>query len=227
VSLQPISLTSEIEQYVNCAKNSALSTETSITWNGAGNTVRKKTPRANLGFPTAGQGTAWAEDSPTGLANENTVILTGPANNTQLIVAYAWRNFRRWILDKLVINVGFCMNASANAGNDVNFDTVQLTLQEFYPNAAPKDIIPPTGPISTGHTTLTGAGSQVFIYEEPFTPNYKLEDNSYIVLGLQMNCTGGTATRQEGILPAFPFQKTNATKWYSQSGVYLLGRGIL
>lgn len=213
---------------MNCGKGrGSLTTETSITWNGAGNTVIKKAPRTNLGFPATGQGTVYAEDSPTGLANENTIISTGPANNTQLIVTYAWRNFRRWILDKAVINVGFCMNASANAGNDCNFDTVEITLKELYADGSTLDIIPPTGPVSTGHTTLIGAGSQVFIYEEPFVPNHPLQDNTWILLGLQMNCTGGTATRQEGILPAFPFQKTNATKWYSQSGVYLLGRGTV
>jgi len=227
LSLQPINFTAEIEQFINCGKNSALTTETSITWNGASHTLKKKAPATNLGFPTAGQGTAWAEDTPTGPASENTIILTGPANNTQLIVCYAWRNFREWLLDKAVFNIGLAMNASANAGNDCNFDTAQFKLQEVFSNGAVKDIIPPTGPISTGHTTLTGAGTQSYIYEEPFVPNWKLSNNTFILVTIQMNCTGGTATRQEGILPLFQFQKTSATKWVSQSGVYLLGRGVV
>jgi hypothetical protein len=225
LSLQPISLSSEIEQFINCGKNSALTTETAITWNAAGHTLKKSAPLTALGFPTAGQGSAWAEDSPTGPASENTIILTGPANNTQLNVNYVWRNFRKWILDKAVLNIAVSMNASANGGNDCNFDSVDISLKKFVSGQA-YDLIPPFNK-STGHTTLTGAGTQSFILEEPFVPNMRLEDNCYIVLNVKMNCTGGTATRQEGILPLFQYQKTANTKWVSQSGVYMLGRGLI
>jgi len=223
----PINLTSEIEQYINLGKNSNFTTETSITWNAAGHTLKKKAPNSNLGLPTGGQGTAWAEDTPPGLANENTIIGTGPAAGSQLIIAYAWRNFRKWILDKAVINFALAMNATANAGNDCNFDSFSYTFRQYYGGGAPVDIIPPSGNIATGHTTLTGAGTQSYIYEEPFKPNFELVDNSIIVLAITMNTTVGTATLTNCLLPAFPYQKTNATKWYSQSGVYMLGRGIV
>lgn len=229
MSLQPINFTAEIEQYINCGKiaQQLLTTESSITWNAAANTVRRLAVPANLGFPTAGQGTGYAEDSPTGLANENVIIMTGPAAGTAFNFNYVWRNFKKWLLDKCVINVGLALDATVNAGNDCNFDSVSIQLREVFPDGSFKPIIQPENSVATGHTTLTGAGTQSFIFEKPYIPNYTFQDNSWVILSISCGITVGTATLTNGILPAFPFQKTNATKWITQSGVYLLGRGIV
>jgi hypothetical protein len=219
LSLQPISLVSEIEQYINLAKDTNAAQETSITWSGASHTVLKKAPDASLNLPAS---TQWAEDTPTGLGKEDTIILTNAGDNTQYTRTFAWRNLRGFLLDKVTFNIALGHNISAYTSGSPNFDSFNLTFRQYI-NGQFKPIVP-DNKISTGHSALSATGTQSYIYEESFTPGVKIEDNSIIAVAITMNVTTGTSTYQAGLYPAFPYSKTNTTKWFSQSGVYMLGR---
>ena len=217
----------DVYEFINCSTHRGFTLETSITWNTA--TLGKSTVAQYgvLNVPTAGQGTAWAEDSPTGIANANSLVLHGPANDTSLNINYLWRNYRRLNIDKLVFNICFGMNASANAGNDVSFDSVTARVQKFQSSGSgsPYNIIP-TISRSTGFGLLTGAGTQCFILQESYAPNLIIDQNDYLLVSLTMGVTAGTATRQEGIVPLFSYQSANVNKWYSQSGILLIGHYV-
>lgn len=225
MSLQPISLVSEIEQYINLGKDTNAPLTTSLTWSGATHTILKRTPPAALGLPS---GTQWAEDTPTGLGDKDTILILGPANDTQYVRHFAWRNLRKFTLDKATFNLGLTHNVSAHVDGNTNFTSFDLLFRQ-YNSGRPKDIISAQN-ILTGHAAIgtTDLGAQTFIYEESFSPNAIIEADSFIVVSITMNTTdgGGTSTSQEGLLPAFPYSKTNTLKWFSQSGVYLLGRGL-
>lgn len=216
----------DVFEYINVSNNRNFSLETSITWSST--TLAKSTVAqyGALNVPTAGQGTEWAEDVPTGIANANTLVLHGPANNTTLNVNYLWRAYRRMNIDKLVFNICYGMNASANAGNDVSFDSITARVQKFNVSSGSLTNIIQTIQRLTSFGLLTGAGTQAFILNESWVPNVEIEANEFILITLGMGVTAGTATRQEGIVPLFSYQSANVNKWYSQSGILLTGHYV-
>lgn len=222
MSLFPINLVSEIEQYINFSKDTNAALETSVTWADSTHTILKKAPDANEGLPT---GTQWAEDTPTGLGDKATVILMGPAADAQFTRTKAWRNFRKFMLEKAVFNFALGHVVTWVAGSP-NFTSFDLSFRQIIGGKA-KDIIP-VQKIATGHAALGASGIQSYIFEEPYAPNMVIEANAFIVTTITMNVvagSGGTA-RSEGLYTAFPYSKTNTLKWWSQPGVYLIGRSI-
>ena len=216
----------DVFEYINISNNRNFALETSITWSST--TLGKSTPAqfAALNVPTGGQGTEWAEDVPSGIANANTLVLHGPANNTTLDINYLWRAYRKMNIDKLVFNICYGMNASANAGNDVSFDSITARVQKFNTSSGALTNLVQTIQRLTGFGLLTGAGTQAFILNESWAPNIVIESNEYILITLGMGVTAGTATRQEGIVPLFSYQSANVNKWYSQSGILLTGHYV-
>jgi hypothetical protein len=150
----------------------------------------------------------------------------GPAADTQYSRFFAWRNVRKFLLEKLVFNIAMGHSVTFVAGSP-NFDSFSITLRQYY-NGGNKDVITPTGNIATGHSALGASGVQSYIYEEPYNPNVVIERDSILVVGVVMNVTAGSGgtTRSEGIYPSFPYSKLNVLKWMSQSGYYMLGRAL-
>lgn len=150
----------------------------------------------------------------------------GPAADAQFTRTFAWRNLRKFILDKATFNFALGHSVTYVAGDPV-FTSFDLTFRQYVGGKATA-IIPDQNKIATGHAALAASGIQSYIFEESYNPNKVIEANAILVIGMVMNVTagsGGTA-RQEGLYAAFPYSKTNTLKWWSQPGAYLLGRSI-
>jgi len=213
-------LFTEIAEYVNFGKDSNLTNSpTELTW-ATSNTILKRAPDAAQN--NLETGTQWAEDSPTGPVKEGTIILPDPGDNTQYSRIFAWRVPRPFLLEKMVLNVGFTTNFSANAGNDCSFDSVDVRIRQILPTVR-KNIY--ANRFATGHATLTGVGMQTYILEESLRFKTIIREG-FLDFRFIINVTAGTATRQEGLLPLFSYHPQNDTKWFSQSGAYLQGRAL-
>lgn len=225
----PFSLFIESEDFINCGKDTsggggttAAGTETSFSFSASTNIVTKYVPDAAFKFAT---GAVWAEDTPSGLGKEDNCLISGPAANTDYSGVFTKRVPYAYTLQKCVLNFAFGLNATANAGNNVNFSSIDIKFGFLFGGQL-TPIIPDQTSISTGQSALTGAGSQVFIYEQSYTPNVNIPSQAVYQLQLATHSTTGNGTYTIGIIPQFSYFKSNVTKQFSYSGAYVYGRAV-
>ena len=214
---------SPIAEFVNFGKHANAAAINAVVA-ATNHTIKKTTPPTNAGLDS---GSEWAEDVPTGPVKEPNWHLYGPAGGTpgtHYSQVFVWRPSTAFILQKLVLNVALGLNASANAGNDVNFTSVDVRIRQILANGKPKNILVQNYP--TGNSALAGAGTQTLIIEDAIRYNDVI-DCDYLDFKFTMNITDGTATFTSGMFPMFAYDSVNDTKWFSQSGVLLQGTEIV
>lgn len=146
----------------------------------------------------------------------NTFLMVGPANKTAFTRTFSWTPDMNAMVYKVSLQLAVAINASAWTSGTVSLGSVQVsaiernTLRQLVPTLTFPDIT----------TGLGATGTNICIIQADFTQKFPVYSTSPIDITITINSSAtGTNTWQSGILPLFPWNKTNVMKTWSASGI--------
>ena len=158
------------------------------------------------------------DDIPYFLSNIDTVGLIHEGDDTVFSRIYTWTPDFTTLVYKATFNIAMGLNVSVYTALNFNIGRLRITVRQREPVRVIYDQILASG---AANQAATGLSYHIFNADisEPF---YALAGRP-IDITIELTSTAGTGTRQEGILPVFPFQAAAVTKMFSLSGVVFYG----
>lgn len=166
-----------------------------------------------------------SDDYVAALSNSNAGDVLNAAANTDYDTKFLYTPARPFQLRKIAINIGMCMNVSANGGaSTVTFKSVQVIINKLRGNQN-VEIYNQTK--ATGITATTGTATQIYVFNDAAQVQAALTDiqpgDVITAEVITVSTDSGAATRQMGMLPWFPYYASTNNKSLSQSAILLQG----
>ena len=151
------------------------------------------------------------------ISDNSTAGLVHEGNDTSYDQTYEFLTDMSAILYKYDIICAVGVNVSAFTSGSVKLDSVRFTATENLQDGTEVRVLFDNY-VDCSLSALTGTGANVFIAHSEGIPMVKIANSNKVQLRIRINETvSGTNTRQVGIFPLFPFQKTATMKLWTNS----------
>lgn len=155
-------------------------------------------------------------DFPYVISNVDAVGLASEGNNTIFSRIYTWIPDRNMRVSKVSINLAASLNISTYSSGTFNVGNLRVITSQREPFVPLFNTL-----LKSTAANQTATGNSYHIYADDITGAFNVRAGIPIDFDLAMVTTTGTGTRQEGILPVFPYQLLAVTKIFSLSGFLL------
>lgn len=165
---------------------------------------------------TFGAVSAFPVDDHTTLASDKDAIgIAHEGNDTQFSRIYSWRPDMDVVLYKLDVNAAFGLNVSAYTSGNFSLTSVRIKIYTIEANANQRIIFNEV--YTSGLGNLTATGSQIFVINEDVLLDTEVYSGFPVIFEITVTSGTGVGTRQEGVLPWFPYQAAALIKSFSRS----------
>lgn len=165
------------------------------------------------------------DDVPYFLSNIDTVGIIHEGDDTVFSRVYTWTPDFTQLIYKTTFNLACGINISAFTDGALNIGDLRITMRQRSPERVLGNQL-----LKSGAANQVATGTSYHIYNFDFTdPFYALarQPIDITITMITTEPTAGTQTRQEGILPVFPFQAAAVTKMFTLSGIVFYGHAGL
>lgn len=158
------------------------------------------------------------DDFPLVLQSNNTIPIFHEGDDTNFSFSFAFTpDMDAWIY-KIGILIGAGLNVSAYTNGTVALTSVGISARERQTGR----VLIPYFRLGQINSDLTAVGSTIGIFSTEYTEFLLVKSKSTIDISIEINATRtGTNTFQCGLIPSFPFFKTNIIKHFATSGIAL------